>query len=100
MKKIEKIVLTEDFEILEKLKRKLAEYKKRDYTLEANSHEWLKRTILSDLLKNREVNAETFFTKHNVSSFSTRTVFEDALFIIDSYNRDDLSALYGGTGLN
>ena len=96
------IVLTTDAELLEKLKRKSAEYWERTVyqAPEVDWHATYKAEILKELLGKGTVNVQEMMQKlkKRFSDFDI-PAFNDAYTLISKYNSNDLEKVRGGTGL-
>ncbi len=96
-----KIRLAKDAEHVAKLRRKLEEYDRRlaGRAPDADPHATYKRLALKALLDNGILDAAALCADCGADDWFDGLAFEDAIFIIDAYNRGDLSNVHGGTGL-
>ncbi len=95
------ITLTTDEDLVQKLRRKLEEYKTRleFQAPEVDSRLTYKRLALEELLDNGSLNTASMLNRCEAEDWFNEMAFEDALRVIDCYNRNDLELLRGGTGL-
>ena len=102
MSEITVIELTEDTEVLAKLRRKLEEYDTRllNRSPEADPHATYKRDILKYLLETGGVITDELMSKAKTLVWFNEWAFKDALAIVNAYNSDNTGLLYGGTGLS
>lgn len=97
------IVLTDDLELLDKLRRKVKEYGERvGFTApEADPHGTYKRDILQRLLDRGNISAKELGEELKArygSGFSVGA-FNDAYGVIAKYNSKEFEGVRGGTGL-
>jgi hypothetical protein len=98
---IERIELTSDVEVLEKLRRKQAEYKERYFfqAPEVYPLSTYKMTLLNELLEHGMIDVNERRERASKDDYYHAGSFDTAAKIIAAYNANELTMLRGGTGL-